>query len=80
MDNRNNQEASALSFDARLWLDTFTTLGGGYVVYGERKIAFLVAGICALDLAMMMRVIAGRPERLEALKDAVEHHLVREAA
>ena len=54
-------------FDASVWLDDFTTLGGGWVSIGER-VAFLTAGIFAPDLAVMMRQIVGWPGRLAAIK------------
>ena len=60
-------EAEPRHFDAGLWLADFCTLGGGYIHTGER-IAFLTAGIFAPDLTTMMRQIAGRPDRLAAVK------------
>jgi hypothetical protein len=61
---------SAPSFNPSEWLDDFATLGGGYVHTGER-IAFLTAGVFAPDLAVMMRQIVGRPDRLAAVKAEV---------
>ena len=64
------QAASAAAFDPAQWLADFATLGGGYVHTGER-VAFLTAGVLAPDLAVMMRQIVGKPDRLDAVKAEV---------
>lgn len=59
-------------FDPAVWLDSFTSIGGGYALMADRRLAFIVAGCDGDDLARIMAQIVGCTDRQEALKDTIE--------
>ena len=65
-------EPTASTFDAAAWLATFTSLGGMYALGADRRLALVVYGPCALDLAAMVAEVAGQPDRQEALRVSIE--------
>ena len=61
-----------LGFDPEVWLNTFTSIGGGYALMADRHLAFIVAGCNGDDLARVMSQIVGSTDRQEAVKDTIE--------
>lgn len=68
------------SFEPKLWLSALTTIGGGYALMSDRKLAFLVDA-CETDaLAGIMGQIIGQPDRQDAIKATIERRQCGEAA
>lgn len=59
-------------FDAAVWLQALTTIGGGYALMADRRLAFLVDDCDGDDLTSVMAQIVGKPERQDAIKAAIE--------
>lgn len=62
----------AHTFDPHVWLQTLTSIGGGYALMANRRLAFLVDACEGEDLTSVMAQIVGQPERQEAIKAAIE--------
>lgn len=60
------------AFDATLWLAALTEIGGGYALLSGRRL-YLSVGRCSGEpLTAIMQQIVGRPDRQEAIKQAIE--------
>ena len=68
------------AFQAPQWIDALTEIGGGYALMSGRRLCFLVEGCAADALSAVMAQIVGHPDRLEAVKCAVEQRQRGEAA
>lgn len=71
---------TADDFDPRLWLSMLTSIGGGYALIADRRLALLVDGCDDDELAFVMSQVIGQPERQEAVKAAIEQRQFGEAA
>lgn len=59
-------------FNATLWLAALTEIGGGYALLSGRRL-YLSVGRCSGEpLTAIMQQIVGRPDRQEAIKQAIE--------
>jgi len=58
-------------FDARAWLDRYTTAGGAYVFTRSGDLWFITEGMNTRALTVSMREIAGRDDRLSAIRDVL---------
>jgi hypothetical protein len=67
-------------FEPQRWLSALTTIGGGYALMSDRKLAFLVDGCDTDALAGVMGQIIGQPERQDAIKATIERRQCGEAA
>lgn len=72
------QQADA--FDPTVWLMALTSIGGGYALIANRRLALLVDGCDDDELAFVMSQVIGQPERQEAIKWAIEQRQFGEAA
>lgn len=71
--------APAFDFDATLWLNSLSSIGGGYALMSDRRLAFVVNECDGEALTRVMAQIAGQPERQEAVKHAIERRRIGEA-
>ena len=67
-------------FDPAVWLAALATIGGGYALMADRRLAFLVDDCDGDELAGVMSQIVGRAERQEAIKTAIERRQVGEVS
>jgi hypothetical protein len=72
--------SAAPTFNPKLWLQAFTTIGGGYALMADRRLAFLVDECDGEALTGVMAEIIGQPERQEAIKSAIERRQIGEVA
>jgi len=63
---------TAPSFDPSLWLGAFTAIGGGYVIGSDKRPFLLVDHCDGEQLTGVMAQIVGHPDRVEAVRDAIE--------
>lgn len=70
----------ACGFNPALWLRAFTTIGGGYALMADRRLAFVVDECDGEMLTGVMAEIIGQPERQEAIKATIERRQVGEVA
>jgi hypothetical protein len=63
---------AGLNFDPRLWLLALTSIGGGYALMADRRLAFLIDDCDGEALTGVMAQVVGQPERQEAIKCAIE--------
>lgn len=69
----------AVSFNPYLWLDALASIGGGYALGSDRR-AFLLVDRCdGGHLTAVMGQITGQPERVEAVRTAIERRQTGEA-
>lgn len=74
------QEASvAPAFDATAWLIAFASLGGGYALMTDRKLHLVIEDCDRYDLAPIVGQIIAQPERVEAVRTAIERRKCGEA-
>ena len=59
-------------FEPKSWLAALATIGGGYALMAGRQLSIIVDRCDADALESVMMQITGRPERLEAVKRAIE--------
>ena len=62
------------SFTPAGWLDSFSSIGGGYALIAGRKLSLITQHCDAHALEGVMAQITGQPDRLEAVKHAIELH------
>lgn len=72
-------QLEATPFNAKLWLDRFANIGGGYALVADRRLTFLVGDCDGGKLTEAMQQIVGRPERQDAVKAAIERRQLGEA-
>jgi hypothetical protein len=63
----------ACTFDPRAWLQALVQIGGGYALASGRKLWLVVEGCDPDDLASVIRPLIGAPDRVEAVRTAIEH-------
>lgn len=61
------------TFDPAAWLSALVSIGGGYALASGRKLWLVVEECDAADLASVMRPLIGEPDRVEAIRTAIEH-------
>jgi hypothetical protein len=59
-------------FDPASWLSALTTIGGGYALMSDRRLAFVVNECPAEELTAVMAQIVGDADRQEAVKRNIE--------
>jgi len=67
-------------FDPRKWLAALTEIGGGYALVADRRLELLLGACDRKTLATVMLQVAGRPDREEAIKTAIERRQLGEVA
>lgn len=55
-------------FDARQWLASYESIGGGYTITPGGNLVLLTAEVDTIDLALALREIVRRPLRLAAVR------------
>lgn len=63
---------AAPTFDATAWLAALVQIGGGYALASGRKLWLVVEDCDHDDLASVMRPVIGNPDRVEAIRVAIE--------
>lgn len=76
--NRGSAQASP-AFDPTAWLAALVEIGGGYALASGRKLWLVVQDVPADDLTPIMAQIVGNPERIEAIRWAIERRQLGEA-
>ena len=67
------------AFDAWAWLNGFTAIGGGYILHADRSLSLLIRDVTG-GLEEAMGQIVQHPERVEAIKVAIERRQIGEIA
>ena len=67
-------------FDPVLWLQALTSIGGGYALMADRRLALVVDGCDDDELSFVMSQVIGQPDRQNAIKAAIEQRQFGEAA
>ncbi|MEG3086070.1 hypothetical protein [Sphingomonas sp. PB4P5] len=70
---------SAPAFDPAAWLHALVAIGGGYALASGRKLWLVVQDCSADDLTPVMAQLMGKPERVEAIRVAIEQRQNGEA-
>jgi hypothetical protein len=70
---------SVPSFDPAAWLSALVEIGGGYALASGRKLWLVVEECAAVDIEDVMRPLIGHPERIEAVRFAIERRQNGEA-
>lgn len=60
------------TFDPAAWLSALVYIGGGYALASGRKLWLVVEECAAVDVEDVMRPLIGHPERVEAVRAAIE--------
>ena len=60
------------TFDPAAWLSALVAIGGGYALAAGRKLYLVVDDCDTYDLAPIVGQIIARPERVEAVRTAIE--------
>lgn len=63
---------SVPNFDPAAWLAALVYIGGGYALASGRKLWLVVEECAAIDIEDLMRPLIGHPERIEAVRSAIE--------
>jgi hypothetical protein len=71
---------SAPTFDPAAWLSVLVSIGGGYALASGRKLWLVVEGCATVDIEDVMRPLVGHPERVEAVRTAIERRQNGEGA
>lgn len=69
----------APTFDPTAWLSALVSIGGGYALASGRKLWLVVEECAAIDIEDLMRPLIGHPERIEAVRSAIERRQNGEA-
>lgn len=69
---RTHESREHSPFDATLWLAALTEIGGGYALLSGRRLYLSVSRCSGEPLTAIMQQIVGRPDRQEAIKQAIE--------
>jgi hypothetical protein len=70
----------ACTFDPSAWLQSLVQIGGGYALASGRKLWLVVEACDPDELASVMRPLVGAPDRVEAVRTAIEMRSFGEAA
>lgn len=70
---------SAPTFDAAAWLSALVSTGGGYALASGRKLWLVVEECTPVDIESIARPLIGHPERIEAVRSAIERRQNGEA-
>lgn len=68
------------TFDPAAWLSALVAIGGGYALASGRKLWLVVQDCPADELTPIMAQVVGHPERVEAVRTAIERRQNGEAA
>ena len=68
------------TFDPAAWLSALVAIGGGYALAAGRKLYLVVADCDTYDLAPIVGQIIARPDRVEAVRTAIERRQCGETA
>ena len=60
------------AFDPTAWLSALVNIGGGYALAAERKLWLVVNDCPADELTSVMAQLVGLPDRVEAVRVAIE--------
>jgi len=60
------------TFDPASWLSALVSVGGGYALASGRKLWLVVEECAAVDIDDLMRPLIGHPDRVEAVRSAIE--------
>jgi len=60
------------TFDPAAWLSALVSIGGGYALASGRKLWLVVEDCTAIDIEDLMRPLIGHPDRVEAVRSAIE--------
>lgn len=60
------------TFDPAAWLSALVSIGGGYALASGRKLWLVVEECAAVDIEGLMRPLIGHPDRIEAVRSAIE--------
>lgn len=60
------------NFDPAAWLSALVSVGGGYALASGRKLWLVVEECAAVDIEDLMRPLIGHPDRIEAVRSAIE--------
>jgi hypothetical protein len=60
------------NFDPSAWLSALVSIGGGYALASGRKLWLVVEECSAIDIEDLMRPLIGHPDRVEAVRTAIE--------
>lgn len=69
-----NQGAAraAPTFDPAGWLSALVSIGGGYALASGRKLWLVVEECATADIEDLMRPLIGHPDRVDAVRSAIE--------
>lgn len=67
-----NIRRDGYAFDPAAWLSALVAIGGGYALASGRKLWLVVQDCPADELTTVMSQIVGHPDRVEALRWAIE--------
>jgi hypothetical protein len=70
---------SVPTFDPAAWLTVLVSVGGGYALASGRKLWLVVEECAPADIENVMRPLIGHPERIEAVRAAIERRQNGEA-
>lgn len=73
-------QPTARGFNPALWLQAFITIGGGYALMADRRLAFLVDDCDGEALTSVMAEIIGQPDRQEAIRSTIERRQIGQVA
>ncbi|TCP98277.1 hypothetical protein C8J46_105433 [Sphingomonas sp. PP-F2F-A104-K0414] len=60
------------AFDPAAWLGALVSIGGGYALASGRKLWLVVEECATVDIEDLMRPLIGHPDRVEAVRSAIE--------
>lgn len=60
------------TFDPAAWLSALVSIGGGYALASGRKLWLVVEECATVDIEDVMRPLIGHPDRVEAVRSAIE--------
>jgi len=60
------------NFDPAAWLSALVSIGGGYALASGRKLWLVVEECATVDVESLMRPLIGHPDRVEAVRSAIE--------
>ena len=68
------------AFDPAAWLAALVAIGGGYTLAAERKLWLVVQDCPADELTPIRAQLVGKPDRVEAVRSAIERRQIGESA
>jgi hypothetical protein len=70
--SRWRHDMTAPPFDPAAWLHALVAIGGGYALASGRKLWLVVHDCAADELTPVIAQLVGHPERVEAVRTAIE--------